>query len=331
MSIILVPLDGSALAEQVIPYVRQLAPLLHAGVRLLHVVPDAALERLLADEDMRLAEWERHALPHATRVPCAWDSLRGQAEDYLETQASQLRAEALGVSLSVRRGVPADMILAAAEPLSCSLIAMATHGYSGLRRWTLGSVADKVVRGTAIPTLVVRGSGPLRAAGFRRIMVALDGSALAQQALPLALELAVAAHAELILLEAISPTIESYPCTPLPSGILAALCDQASIALHTLADQFGSLSVPVTPVVVVGYAAEAIVEEAAHRHVDMIVMATHGWGGLRRWALGSVADKVLHATTTPLLLVRIHGASEEAFLPASLTLTRRALDHSLSR
>jgi nucleotide-binding universal stress UspA family protein len=81
--------------------------------------------------------------------------------------------------------------------------------------------------------------------------------------------------------------------------------NQATAALDALVADIGS-QVPVTPVVAADYAntAEAIVEEAARRQVDLIVMATHGYGGVRRWMLGSVADKVLQAAPVPLLLVR---------------------------
>ena len=85
-----------------------------------------------------------------------------------------------------------------AERTSATLIVMATHGYSGLKRWALGSVADKVVQATQTPVLLIRSAVPQPSPSPRRIMAPLDGSTLALQAIPLAIELAVAAHADLI-------------------------------------------------------------------------------------------------------------------------------------
>ncbi|HET9224615.1 MAG TPA: universal stress protein, partial [Roseiflexaceae bacterium] len=81
-------------------------------------------------------------------------------------------------------------------------------------------------------------------------------------------------------------------------------CEQAARDLEACALNLRREQIAATPVVVVDRTAEAIVDEAVRRDVDLIVMATHGYGGLKRWALGSIADKVLHATTTPLVLVR---------------------------
>jgi len=145
---------------------------------------------------------------------------------------------------------------------------------------------------------------------MKTILVPLDGSALARQALPLAAELAVSTHAELILLTVNAPplgeALEVISPSQRSDELLAALRDQVLGELGGLADELSQQQVPVTPVAVEGFPAEVIVDEAARRRVDLIVMATHGYGGIKRWALGSVADKVLHATTTPLLLVRAH-------------------------
>jgi nucleotide-binding universal stress UspA family protein len=78
----------------------------------------------------------------------------------------------------------------------------------------------------------------------------------------------------------------------------------------SVADELRRQDIPVTPLAVIDFAAEAIIDEAARQHADLIVMATHGYSGLKRWALGSVADKVLHATTTPLVLVRAQANAE---------------------
>jgi nucleotide-binding universal stress UspA family protein len=185
-----------------------------------------------------------------------------------------------------------------------------THGRSGLRRWALGSVADRVVQAAPAPVLLVRGSDlPTHTFNLKRILLPLDGSDLARQALPIAVELATCAQAELALLQAIAPVIEGYPNlfsqpTSQYGAVLAALREQAEVELGGVAGELRPQEPVVTTSVANGHPAEVIVDEAARHAASLIVMATHGRGGLRRWALGSVADKVLHTTTTPLMLVR---------------------------
>jgi nucleotide-binding universal stress UspA family protein len=149
------------------------------------------------------------------------------------------------------------------------------------------------------------------------ILVPLDGSELAEQALPLATEPAIGAHAEVTLLQAVSPTIEAFPGFP-PLGrpvtelgeVPTVMRAQAAKELGERAEELREQEVPVTTVVANGHAAEVIVDEAKQRHADLIVMATHGYSGIRRWALGSVADKVLHAAATPVVLVHAGGAQQ---------------------
>ena len=314
MNTILLPLDGSERAEQILPYAQRLALILNAKLHLLQVVPEVQVDDELFSTTV-VEAYPFSAEPTATqreRVGRFWETQRQRAEAYLESLALKLQSAEVAVDVEVRRGYPADQIVTVAEQQQASLIALATHGYSGLKRWALGSVADKVVHATSTPVFVIR-SGEQTQAGevvFKRILVPLDGSDFAQQALPLAIELARGAHAELTLFEAVSPTVEAFPGfaplgRPIPQlgEVLAALRAQAAKQLGKHAEELRKQELPVTTVVANGHAAEVIVDEAKERHADLIVMATHGYSGIRRWALGSVADKVLHASTTPLVLV----------------------------
>lgn len=320
MKTILVPLDGSLIAKQALPYAQMLATILSARVHLVRVLSSADKDHILAGESAILAEAERTLATQRERTQYVWEVLRGYAERYLDVHATTLRHVGLDVEIDVRIGSPAETIVAIAEHQPIDLIVMATHGYSGLRRWALGSVTDKVIQATTTPVFIVRGTEqePARDLTLKRIMVPLDGSALAQQALPCALELATCAHADLLLLRAVSPFIpEHYTFGPLggppmPYYIeetMAAIRDQAAQDLAAVAGKLRHYDVPITTHVAYGHPAEVIVDQAAEHNVDLIVMATHGYGGIQRWALGSVADKVLHATTTPLLLV--HAVTTE--------------------
>lgn len=314
MHTIVVPLDGSELAAQVMPHVRTLAPLLDAHVHLLRVVPatppgDSESWAQVLISVYGAPESEAARRDHHNDV---MEELHQQAQAYLDTQAQMLRSAGIEVTSEVRTGSPAETIVeVAAAHMPGALIAMATHGYSGLRRWALGSVADKVIHATDAPVLLVRGQAHQVVQPPHRILTPLDGSGLSRQALPLASEIARAARAELILLRAVVPMIEAYIGAPVlgrplveNSETLNALYEYALDELKAEAASLRAEAPRVLTRAIIGYPAEVIIDEAREMDVDLIVMATHGYSGLRRWALGSVADKVLHATTTPLILVR---------------------------
>jgi len=337
MKTILVPLDGSEMALHVIPYVRTLAAILPADVLLLHVISPAArrdffdhapintipLQYIAADEPVYLPDralsvsapsytgnipaniWEQEQQQYAT--------LRQHAETYLNQAAEQLRKDGLEVDIDVHFDSPAERIVAAAHSQHATLIAMVTHGYSGMRRWAFGSVTDEVVHKTDIPVFIVRDGNramPNERPTIQRILVPLDGTECARQALPIATELATCADARIRLVRAINP-IDDMPIMMnmlhAPGSyletLLADIRSQARDTLKATAGELRQCHLQVSTCVSEAHPAELIVGEAARWQSDLIVMATHGYNGLKRLAMGSVADKVLHATTTPLLLV----------------------------
>jgi nucleotide-binding universal stress UspA family protein len=306
MKTILVPLDGSALAERVLPYAQLLARTIDARLHLLRVATDARHAHVPLDDPTIQAE---AGVPHGAtkhdRAP-AWEALQQFAENSLAEHVARLRAAGLQVTSEVRVGAPAETIVEVASECHARMIAMATHGYSGLTRWALGSVADAVLHTASMPVLLVRGNAPMpkHASAIKRIIVPLDGSALARQALPSAIELADFARAEVVVVQAITPSIEEYLSAAAP---VAELRDHLRAqALHEYEQHVGDRPAAVTAALLVGHAAQAIAEEVDWRHADLIVMATHAYSGLRRWVHGSVVDQLLHATTTPLLIVRGH-------------------------
>ena len=311
MKTILVPLDGSALAEHVLPSIQSLASLMPSKIHLLHVVSEVDRYHLLFDNPYSDGEPAVSTPATATQpamVATSWEVLRENAILYLSQQVERLRAAGFEADYEVRLGYVPEIIAETASRIGANLIAMATHGYSGLRRWALGSVTDKVLQITTTPMLIVRGADKKAAEPrFKRIMLTLDGSALARQATPLATEIATLAQAELVVLTAVAP-----PYLPAPELMgayysydeaLVAMRDRLNEELGFYADVLKQHKVPVTPLAVSGLPAESIIDQATERKVDLIVMATHGAGGLRRWALGSVADKVIHASTIPLLVI----------------------------
>ena len=156
MNTILVPLDGSSLAEQVLAYVRLLAPLVAARVQLLRVGSDEDLARVLVHEKELAHELGEQSSPGHASGEQLRQLLRQRAEVDLAERAKELRTAGIEVDVQLRDGFAAEQIIALAEHDHVTLIAMATHGYSGLRRWALGSVADKIIHASMVPLLVVR-------------------------------------------------------------------------------------------------------------------------------------------------------------------------------
>lgn len=305
MATILVPLDGSAFAETVLPYVRLLAKTLNADVQLLRVVTAKEQERFLAYESV--AVWDDTLPSRADIVAQVSSDLHEEANSYLKEQAEALVSQGLTVATRLVDGQPAIAIIQLAEELQPVLIAMASHGYSGLERWSLGSVTDRVVSASTTPVLVVRSTEGLRPGvpKLQHILVPLDGSPLADQALPLALSLARRAQAQLILLRVVEPPFVGDPYTSAQyMHWMEVGYEEACRRIERSANELRQQHDLVSSTVQTGHPAELIVSTAMSNDADLIVMATHGYTGLRRWALGSVADKVLHASATPLLLVR---------------------------
>src|SRR5262245_31002742 len=198
MNTILVPLDGSTLAERVLPHVRALASMLGARVCLLEVVGAGDYDNDLTETLIGAYGIVESLEALQERKRDEWEVMRKHAEGYFATQAVYLREAGLVVETEVNAGSPARIIVEVAREQHATLIAMATHGYGGIKRWTLGSVTDQVVHTATTPVFVVQGAEPERQAApaIKPILVPLDGSAFARQALPLAAELAASTNAD---------------------------------------------------------------------------------------------------------------------------------------
>jgi nucleotide-binding universal stress UspA family protein len=174
----LIPLDGSTIAEQVLPYARGLVRALGIPAELLFVIDLEALEQL--------------ADPNHRRYLDTVLSEKGEnSKTYLETVARSFQG--VSVKYSVERGKPEDVIIERAATDKDTLIAMATHGRSGVQRWLLGSVADKVLHGSTNDVFLMRATEQGRTEGeatLTKVIVPLDGSTLAEKVLPYVVDLA---------------------------------------------------------------------------------------------------------------------------------------------
>jgi acetoin utilization protein AcuB len=297
---ILVPLDGSSLAERALSCALMLAQELPAELVLLRafwIPPDVLARMGEAAVELDLLAGE----------------LEAEAEDYLSALAKQLAETGLDVRHVVERGPAAEMILEHARQEHISHIVMATHGYSGLRRWTHGSVAERVLQTATVPVLLVRvGEEDVekdwqQPMSCQRILVPLDGSLLAEQILPVITPVAEALAAELIFFQVSIAHTSGWMTGEwyLPvQGVLETAEEDAEEYLRAVADELRARGLDTSTSTAIGSVANCIVDYAEANQVDLIAMCTHGRTGLARWALGSVADRVLRAGSTPILLVR---------------------------
>lgn len=293
---ILVPLDGSPQAEQILAQVARLLRREDAEVILLRA----------ADSPYAFARQDAETLLVRDELTAA-----GYLQDVVRTLSGQgVRARAL-----VRKGPAAEAILQAAVDTSATLIAISTHGRSGPARWLLGSVAEKVLRSAPVPVLLRRSfahgpqglplpAGP-RELPFHRLLVPLDGSATSLAAVPAAAAFAKLFSAELDVLAVDVPII-------LPSGGDASVPTPSVAALPPMAAELAAKGVALfeaqglraRALTATGDPATKILDVASAERADLIAMATHGWSGLTRWMLGSTAEKVLRHSTLPMLVVR---------------------------
>jgi nucleotide-binding universal stress UspA family protein len=298
---ILVPLDGSPLAQAVLPYVMVVAKGFHSRVILFHVAETAL--------DHEAPEQKAYADETVERV-------RPLAENYLAGVADEFRKEGIDVETKVVKGQAAAQIVGYAEQEDVGLIALSTHGRSGLARLVMGSGIDKILRACEQPVLLVRprdeGAGGEAAGRLSKIIVPLDGSNAAEAALPFAEELAKALGLEVILVQVIGieTTVHFGPRAsdswPVPSDVLQRLDVVASGYLTGLAKQLKAKGLAVQWEVLRGSAGSRIVEFARETTDSMVAMTTHGRSGFRRWVMGSVTDEVVRHTGEPVLVIRPH-------------------------
>jgi nucleotide-binding universal stress UspA family protein len=280
---ILVPLDGSEVAEAAIPYARAAGRSRDSRVVLITVIG---------------ASEERYNHP---------------IEAYLAEKVEALESKGAKVSTAIARGDAADEVIEFADGNKVDLIVISSHGYSGIKRRIIGSVAQKVLHGTCVPTLLVKpGAGVPSEVEFKKLIVALDGSPFAETSILYAEQLVRGAGAEIILLRVSDPPVVPPAWSrdadshrkEYQRRLTAELEQQAMEYLEKAKGAFTRKRIKVRPQAVVGMAAEAIMELAHKENVDVVALTTHGRSGVSRWVHGSVASKIAQECQRPVLLVR---------------------------
>lgn len=290
-----VPLDGSPLAESALPAAVELAKRLGARITLFH-----ALERS--------APTTIHGERHLTE--------EREAERYLDEVSSWVARSGIQVETRIETpsGDVAAAIAAGAGSAGADLVVLCRHGAGGVRAMLYGRVAQQVLQRGHVPVLLLQPTPAGREQPFhcRRVMVPFDGSATAEVALPAASALSTAFGAGMVFVLVV-PTLETMAgeraasARLMPTAAATVLEAEAAAAreyLTSLAVRTGGGARPEVSVER-GEPVRVLLEAAASRGIDLIVMATHGRSGVSAVWAGSVAARLLGHTTTPVLLVRI--------------------------
>ncbi|HSQ12283.1 MAG TPA: universal stress protein [Candidatus Deferrimicrobium sp.] len=294
---ILVPLDGSKTAEKVLPYARHLAGKFKIPVELLAVLDIAEMATHIS------AERARH--------------LDTMIEDGMRASTTYLRGIATtfpagNVTCTVEKERAEEAIIGNAGADGGTLIAMATHGRSGMDRFLLGSVAEKVLRGSANPLVLVRANEEAKTSGeapFKSIIVPLDGSELAESVIPLAVTMAQKLDLEVVLFRAYHMPYNAYGGDDgymvNYDELIDSVRDEAKEYLDKKVAEVTKLGVAkVSALSKEGFAGDEIIA-LGHKTPDgLIAMCSHGRSGVKRWVLGSVTENVVRHSDAPVLVVR---------------------------
>lgn len=292
---ILIPLDTSPLAEKSLTDLSRFVDPAQTEVVLLCVVEIMRYTAMAYDYQY---------------APLLIDDVTKSYETYLQTMEQWLHDHGYVGITKIVEGDAATQILAVAQETNADLIAMTTHGRSGVARVTMGSVAERVIQHAILPVLLVREQTMMPHGKIERILVPLDGSAFAEQALGQAQTLAQSTGAELHLLEVVAPITPPYSLAYTPNYTAFAPDDKAiftnaETALQTVGSAVQAAGITCTTTVLRGDPASVIGEVVNESQIDVVVISTHGRTGFTRWMYGSVANQVMHSVNCPVLV--LHG------------------------
>jgi nucleotide-binding universal stress UspA family protein len=299
---ILVPFDGSELAQIALPYAEKLAKTLGSQLILIYITESDA---------------DRYHHMHQFYLQQMAEAIKRDAESFQDKQG----VGTIRVDSVMAVGDPAEEIVEYAGKQDIGLIIMSTHGRSGIKRWAMGSVADKVLRAAKQPIALIRAKGARpdilgERTILSKILVALDGSKEGEAVIPYIEELASKLPAEVVLLQVIAPNYHIYAAGGPEYGVYAeqqieSMKKFARDYLEEIITGLKQREVTAKAEIMLGTAAETIINFADQTNASLVAMTTHGRSGVSRWAIGSVAERVLRAGNTPVLLVRPPGASTE--------------------
>ncbi len=303
---ILVPMDGSDVANGILPYVLPIAGKANIPLVLLAAVDPDAID---CPASVMSAAPTSVGEPMAICRARIEESSRVHAQDTLHRVAARLKDDGMEAKATVAIGDPAEEILRVSEEEGCGLIAMSTHGRNPIGRSILGSVTDRVIRASNVPVLTVT---PARVKKHREedaplttIVAPLDGSELAQRALPYVERLARVLSMEILLARVVGTEHPTY--TDLGFRVPAFREEmnwEATEYLEQVAQHLRDKGLTVRSQVLAGPTARALLNLAHETPHNLIAMTTHGRTGLSRWMMGSVASTLVRRSGDPVLVIR---------------------------
>lgn len=293
---IVVPLDGSLTAEAILPQVRRMLYRNDSEVILVRAVNPPMVENAITVAAAEL----------------------GAAREYILGQQERFEKAGVRAKFVVRIGSPVGVILDAAQEHRATMIALATHGSTGLKRLLFGSVAEGLIRKSPIPVLLVRPFwsydvvAPVRPEHepVRTILLPVDGSDLSLEALPGVIELAELFEARIMLLRVLEAG---------PSENRA----EAEKQLQAIAKTIEKKGVETVALIERGDPVEQILKTVRDHEIDLVAMTTHGRSGLSRAVAGSVTEEVLRQATVPVVIARFQKGAKRTTKPLASVKSRR--------
>ena len=286
---ILVPLDGSKLAETSLPYAEELARKIGSQITLISVL-------LFGSESDK-------------------DQYHHLHQFYIQEMAKSMKRKAIKVKSVIATGDPAEQIVDYADKQNIDLIIMGTRGRSALKRWVLGSVADKVMSATSCPVAYISSKDAEASVRGRKILrkalVVLNGTAESEVIIPYVEELASKLNMEVTLLQLVEQAYEYYEGAedlshvPVSKEKMNSIKAKARRHLRELANLLEGNGITVTVKLMMGDSAETIIKVASKIDADLLAMSTRGRPGISRWIFGSVRDEIVSIGNTLVLLVRV--------------------------
>ena len=302
---LIVPLDGSKLAEIALPYAEEIAR--HLGSEVILVNVRTSVEKLDKPEYRE----------YLSRMAAVTEQNIKKSADKPVGEKVKVASAVIGEPSLLQH--PAEHIVNYAVKENASLIIMATHGRTGISHWALGSTAEKVVRICKCPVMLIRaGARPVTSVHFENIMVPLDGSKEGEASLAYIENFASSIKAKIKLMNIVempyrflaAPTPVGYYSgeglirVPYNAEELKPIKAAAAKYIESVSAKLTAAGIKNTSEVRIGSPGEEIVEAEEESHPDLLVMSSHGQSGFGRFDFGSVAEKVLHKGTAPILMVR---------------------------
>lgn len=295
---ILMPLDGSALAECVLPHVLTLAQGADAHITLLHVldVPHSILDKPAVD-------------------PLEWHLRKQEAEEYLSHISAKLTSNNLRVKSVIMEGLPAECVIDFANDNDVDLIVLSSHGRSGLSKWNVSSVVQKIILRSFKSTLLIRAYlssyTDLEEVRYKRLFVGLDFSTRAEYILPVAINLSQVYKSELVLGMVIrKPEIlHRFPLSEEDEQLITRIADrnynEATHYFEQLHSRLTSQAINFQTRLVVGDNVTASIHDMVEQeNPDLVMLVAHGHSSETRWPYGSVATSFIAYGTTPLMIMQ---------------------------